>query len=156
MTDQRPDYQQEGDVLTTLNGPVIRAGQSLSDAIDCSAVDRIIRIIVPAEWNGAPISFQLSSDGAAWHDLFHVSPDNFFGFEVIVPRPPPGACITMPPGMSLALNWLKIRSGTSSLPVPQTVDCTFALVGETTTGSKVQRAVADLDARVAVLESRAA
>jgi hypothetical protein len=50
--------------LTTMTGPVISAGQSLSDAIDCSAVDKIIRIIVPSAWNGAPMSFQLSSDGA--------------------------------------------------------------------------------------------
>jgi hypothetical protein len=34
-------------VLTTLNGPVIPAGQSLSDAIDCSSVDRIIRVVMP-------------------------------------------------------------------------------------------------------------
>jgi hypothetical protein len=41
-------------MLVTLNGPVIAAGQSLSNAIDCSAVDRIIRIIVPSGWNGGP------------------------------------------------------------------------------------------------------
>jgi hypothetical protein len=135
-----------------LVGPTIFGGQYLSDPIDCSGFDRVIRIIVPSGWNGAPMTFQLSPDGTDFHDLFHVDPHTFFGFEVIVPRPVPGAMITLPPGMSLALNWLKIRSGTASLPVAQDVDCAFQLVGETTAGSKMQRAVADLDARLKALE----
>jgi hypothetical protein len=81
-----------------------------------------------------------------------VAGSNFFGYEVIVPRPPAGACITLPPGMSLAMNWLKIRSGTAALPVAQTVDCAFQLVGETTGSSKVSSAIAGLEARVLVLE----
>jgi hypothetical protein len=99
------------------------------------------------------LTFAISSDGTTFHDLY--DPNTFFGYEVSVPRPVPGAMITLPPGLSLAMNFLKCRSGTSSLPVPQTVDCTFALIGEVTAGSKVQRAVADLDARVLALESRA-
>jgi hypothetical protein len=102
------------------------------------------------------LTFQLSSDGATFHDLFHVAGSNFFGFEVVVPRPPPGAMITLPPGMSLAMNFLKCRSGASSLPVAQEVDCVFGLVGETAAGSKMQRTVADLDARVLALEAAAA
>jgi hypothetical protein len=141
-------------MLATLNGPVISAGQSLSDAIDCSSVDRIIRVVMPAGWNNADLTFAISSDGTTFHDLYHVDPNTFFGYEVTVPRPVPGAMITLPQGMSLALNWLKIRSGTAALPVAQDVDCTFALVGETVVGSKMQRAVADLDARVLALEGR--
>jgi hypothetical protein len=143
-------------MLTTLNGPVIAAGQSLSSGIDCSSVDRIIRLLMPREWNGADLSFELSLDGENYSALYHVSPGNFFGFPILVPRPPAGACITLPPGMSLALNWLKIRSGTSALPVAQDVDCAFQLVGETTAGSKMQRSIADLDARLKALEAAAA
>ena len=142
-------------MLTTLNGPTISAGQSLSDAIDCSAVDRVIRIIMPAAWNGAPLTFQLSSNGSTFQNLIHVNPTTFFPYEVIAPRPVPGACITMPPGMSWAMNFLKIRSGTSGLPVVQDVDCAFQLVGEVTAGGKTQRSLADLDARVLALEGRA-
>jgi hypothetical protein len=122
--------------LQTINGPVIAAGTALSDSVDCSAVDRIIRIIMPSTWNGAALSFQLSSDGVNFSNLYHVDNSTFFGYEVVVPRPVPGACITLPPGMSLAMNFLKIRSGTSSLPVGQQSDCTFTLVGEATVSSK--------------------
>jgi hypothetical protein len=43
-----------------------------------------------------------------------------------------------------------------TLRVPQSVDCLFQLVGETTAGSKVPAAIAGLEARVAVLEAAAA
>jgi hypothetical protein len=141
-------------VLKTLSGPVIAAGQSLSDAIDCSGFDRIIRILMSAGWNGAPLTFQLSPDGTNFHDLFHVDPNTFFGHEVIVSRPVPDAMITLPSGMSLAMNWLKIRSGTSALPVAQTANCTFQLVGETAAASKASAAFAALEARVLALEAR--
>jgi hypothetical protein len=147
----------EADAMATqtLDGPTIRAGQSLSDSIDCSSVDRVIRILMPAGWNGAPLTFQLSPDGTDFHDLYHVDNNTFFGYEVVVPRPVPGATITLPPGMSLAMNFLKCRSGTSSLPVAQDVDCAFQLVGETAAASKMSSAVAALDARVLALEGRA-
>lgn len=38
--------------VTVINGPVIEAGQALSDAVDCSA-GKVVRITTPAEWTPA-------------------------------------------------------------------------------------------------------
>jgi hypothetical protein len=49
--------------LQVLNGPFIRAGQSLSEGLDCSAGE-IVRITMPGDWTPAALSFQFSTDGA--------------------------------------------------------------------------------------------
>jgi hypothetical protein len=52
------------------------AGQSVSDAVDCSAYSRVARLIMPDDWTGgAPLTFQLSTDGTSYHNLYHVIPD---------------------------------------------------------------------------------
>jgi hypothetical protein len=81
------------------------------------------RIVMPDAWTGgAPITFQLSVDGTNYHDLHHVDPSTFFPFEVSVPRPVPGSVLTLPADFGTAVPFVKVRSGTSALPVAQTAD----------------------------------
>ena len=55
--------------LTIVDGPTITANESLSDGVDCSA-GTIVRITVPQEFTPANLTFQVSSDGNFYNDLF--------------------------------------------------------------------------------------
>ena len=48
--------------LPFLDGPVIRAGQSLSEPMDCAGW-WILRLVMPDDWDRAPLTFQVSPDG---------------------------------------------------------------------------------------------
>ena len=95
--------------IQVLNGPNISAGESLSDALDCSA-GRIIKITMPKLWTFADITFQTSSDGVGFNDIMkpngqEVSCTVFAGTAII--------------GMDTVTGFLKIRSGTRDRPVVQ-------------------------------------
>jgi hypothetical protein len=116
--------------LNTISA-VISAGQSLSSAADASGCTRIARIVMPSDWSGgAPLTFQLSVDNVNFHDLYHVDPSTFYSFEVQAPRPVPGSVLTLPPGLGGAISFVRVRSGTRSLPIPQDADRTFTFVCE--------------------------
>lgn len=105
-------------------GPIIEAGQSLSNGINCSA-GSIIRITTPAAWDLANLSFQISTDGVAYTDLYLPREG-----EVVI------AC-----GAKQALNinpvnwpaaaWVKFRSGDSAHPIVQTAQRKFETVIDT-------------------------
>jgi hypothetical protein len=95
--------------LVVLNGPVISAGESLSAGIDCSA-GPIVKITMPGNWVSADLTFQTSSDGAMYNDMF--MPDGSeLTYTVIA-----GAGIFVP---RLTTGWVKFRSGNREQPVPQ-------------------------------------
>jgi hypothetical protein len=96
--------------LTIINGPIIQAGESLSEGIDCSA-GPIVKITMPGNWSGAaPLTFQTSSDGIMYNDIFE--PDGQeLKFTVMA-----GTGIV---GMRLNAGFVKFRSGTREQPVPQ-------------------------------------
>ena len=74
--------------LQIVDGPTIKLGKSLSDGADCSA-GTIVRITVPQEFTPANLTFQVSSDGNLYNDLFTAS-----GEEVtIVAKPDTGIVI---------------------------------------------------------------
>jgi hypothetical protein len=117
---------------------LLHGGETLSDPVDCTNHSRVARIIMPTDWNPAPLSFQLSPDGTAFHDLYHVIPTDLVSFEVAVPNPKAGTAITFPSGMGLDVLWVKIRSGTTAAPVVQQAGRTFQLILEsagTTSGA---------------------
>ena len=96
--------------LVIINGPIIDAGESLSSGIDCSA-GAIVKITMPGNWVGAaPLTFQTSSDGVMYNDMF--MPDGHeltytvvAGTGIFVPR--------------LTTGFVKFRSGTRERPVVQ-------------------------------------
>ena len=95
--------------LTIINGPIIDAGDSLSAGIDCSA-GPIVKITLPGNFVGDTISFQTSSDGIMYNDIFQ--PDGSeLTFRVIA-----GTGII---GMRLNTGFVKFRSGTRERPVVQ-------------------------------------
>ena len=111
--------------LTIVDGPTIRKGESLSEGVDCSA-GTIVRITVPQEFTPANLTFQISSNGDLYNDLFSSS-----GTEVtLVAKPNTG--IVVPEAWTKSINFIKFRSGSRDHPVKQTKDdCKFAIAVET-------------------------
>lgn len=110
--------------LAIVDGPTIKAGESLSDGADCSG-GTIVRITVPQEFTPANLTFQVSSDGALYNDLF--GPD---GTEItLVAKPNTG--IVVLERWTKSIGFVKFRSGSRSHPVAQAVDCKFAIAVET-------------------------
>ena len=95
--------------LTILNGPIIQAGDSLSAGIDCSA-GPIVKITMPGNFVGDTITFQTSSDGIMYNDIFQPDGTELM-FRVIA-----GTGII---GMRLSTGFVKFRSGTRERPVVQ-------------------------------------
>jgi hypothetical protein len=101
-------------MLQVLNGPFIQAGESLSDAIDCSAGE-LVRLTMPGAWtDAAPLTFQISTDGVFYNDLFTLD-----GHELTLPVVVPGAAVLVSHDVGRAIAFIRFRSGTRAAPVPQ-------------------------------------
>jgi len=115
--------------FTVLQGPIIRAGESLSEPLDCTMGD-LLRITMPADWDEAPLTFQISSTNTTiYNDMFFLD-----GFETIVPTVVPNAGIVVPVHISRAIGWIKFRSGTRMDPVVQSAERLFRVAINTYTG----------------------
>jgi len=110
---------------TVIAGPIIEAGQSLSNGIDCSA-GTIVRLTTPRNWDLANLSFQVSNDGITYNDLYLPTTG-----EVIIPCGPARALNIDPTRWPSAV-FLKVRSGSSKEPIVQSAQRKF----ETTVDSK--------------------
>jgi hypothetical protein len=113
--------------LTIVDGPTIPAGQSLSDGADCTG-GSIVRITVPQEFTDANLTFQASSDGNFYNDLY----DNN-GDEVTLPVQP-DTTVVVAAHWTRSIGFIKFRSGTRKAPVEQKVDCRFAIAVEADDG----------------------
>lgn len=109
--------------LQVLNGPVIEAGESLSEGLDCSG-GQLIRITMPpGDWDGdAVLTFQFSSDGVMYNDMFGLD-----GFEATLKVVVPGSGVIIPSDIGRAIAWIKFRSGTRGDPVTQNDRKQFAV-----------------------------
>jgi hypothetical protein len=107
-------------MLQILDGPTIAQGESLSEGIDCSGGD-IVRITVPQEYTKANMTFQVSSDGNGYNDLYDAQGNEI----VVVAKPDSGIVIGEKWGR--VFGFIKLRSGTKANPVKQTEDCKFAI-----------------------------
>lgn len=111
--------------LTIVDGPTIPHNESLSDGADISG-GTIVRLTVPMEFTPANLTFQSSSNGDLYNDLYDAS-----GQEVTMVAKPDTTIIIEAP-WAASLGWIKIRSGTRSNPVEQTRDaCKFGIAVET-------------------------
>ena len=109
--------------LAIVDGPTIARGESLSDGADCSG-GTIVRITVPQEFTEANLTFQVSSDGNFYNDLFDAQ-----GEEItVVANPNSGIGVSEHWTRSIA--FLKLRSGSRDHPVVQREDCKFAIAVE--------------------------
>lgn len=104
-----------------LNGPIINEGESLSEGIDCSA-GKIVRITMPDGWDTASLTFQISTNGEFYNDLYLAN-----GQEYTVAAAKQRAII-IPQQEWIPGLWVKIRSGTGMQPVKQTAYREFSMV----------------------------
>ena len=110
--------------LQIIDGPTIAKEESLSEGVDCSAGE-IVRITVPQEFTDANLTFQVSSNGDLYNDLYDDE-----GREItIAAEADTGIVISGRWVRSLA--WVKLRSGTRDNPIEQREDCKFAIAIET-------------------------
>jgi hypothetical protein len=116
--------------LTIVDGPTIPAGESLSDGADCTG-GSIVRITIPQEFTPANLTFQASSDGNFYNDLY----DNE-GDEVTL-AVKPNTTVVVSAHWTRSIGFVKFRSGTAKSPVEQNVDCRFAIAVETETTAAV-------------------
>jgi hypothetical protein len=114
--------------LAIVDGPTIAQGESLSDGVDCSA-GTIVRITVPQEFTDANLTFQVSSNGELYNDLFDDQ-----GEEITVTATPDSG-IVIEGRWVRSLAFLKLRSGSRDHPVVQREDCKFAIAIETATAA---------------------
>lgn len=111
--------------LSIVDGPTIPLNESLSDGVDCSA-GTIVRITVPQEFTPANLTFQVSSNGDLYNDLF-----NGDGSEVTLVAKP-DSTIIVGERWTRSIAFIKFRSGSRDHPVKQTRDsCKFAIAVET-------------------------
>lgn len=108
-------------MLQVINGPVIEAGESLSDVLDCSA-GQLVRITMPAGWTEAPLTFQFSSDGEFFNEMYGLD-----GYAVTIKVVVPGSGVIIPPDVGYAIAFIKFRSGTEGNPVFQEETREFAV-----------------------------
>ena len=111
--------------LSIVDGPTIQLNESLSDGVDCSA-GTIVRITVPQEFTPSNLTFQVSSDGNLYNDLFDARGDEI----TVVAKPDTG--IIIGEHWAKSINFIKFRSGSRDHPVKQTKDtCKFAIAVDT-------------------------
>lgn len=108
--------------VSIVDGPTIAAGESLSDAADCTA-GQIIRITTPAHefTEGANLTFEVSTDGVYFDPLYDAQG------KIMMVAGGLGRAIAIKDALPLDRVWVKIRSGTPSNPVPQVNECKFGI-----------------------------
>jgi hypothetical protein len=110
--------------FSIVDGPTIAAGESLSNGANCSA-GSMIRITVPHEFTEADLTFQVSTDGKFFNDLYDAE-----GNEItVVAKPDTG--VVLQEDWVKSIPFIKFRSGTRDNPVEQKQDCKFAIAIET-------------------------
>jgi hypothetical protein len=109
--------------LTILDEPIIAEGQSLSEGLDMTG-KTLKRITMPAAWDGAALTFQISTDGLFYNDLYLADGREVKAMVV------PGAAVIVSEFFADAYNFMKFRSGTAADPVMQTERRQFAVAVE--------------------------
>ena len=111
--------------LEIIDGPTIEHNESLSDGVDCTG-GTIVRITIPQEFTDANLTFQASSNGEMYNDLY-----NMEGREITL-AVKPDTTVILAAQWTRSIGWIKFRSGTREHPVKQTRDAVkFAIAIET-------------------------
>lgn len=113
-------------------GPIIEAGQSLSNGLDCRG-GVLVRITMPLIWTPANLSFQISTDGIDYNDLFTSERG-----EVLIPVVPGAALVLNQFGDFFhSFDYIKVRSGSRLWPVIQAARRQFAVAINLEGGPKI-------------------
>lgn len=104
----------------------IATGANLSGALDMedqSGLKRLVGIRVPFGWTAADLTFQAAPDGVAFSNIFD---DLALEIKVVVGAVPAGGkLLSLTEDVAVPLGkWrhVKVRSGTSAVPVDQAAD----------------------------------
>ena len=100
----------------------IANGTSLSGAANIGTLG-LFAIQMPAAWTSANLTFQVSMDGTNYFNLFDDT-----GAEVTWVAAAPNIIQSTNPGRWLPFSYIKVRSGTSGVPVNQGADRILTLV----------------------------
>jgi hypothetical protein len=102
---------------------LIANAASLSGVIDLGD-QRLHRIHLPSAWTAAAITFQTSSDGVAFADLYDKDGEITLPSSVVAAS----RSVVVPQEAFYGIRYLKIRSGTGASAVTQGADRSLALV----------------------------
>jgi len=106
--------------IETINA-LIASGTSLTAAIPLGA-KTLHGIAMPAAWDAAGLSFQVSADGGnTWLEMQSIS-------AAVAVTAAAGEYIALDPAIWRGVNMIKVRSGTSASAVNQTADRTLSLI----------------------------
>src|SRR5215471_20227937 len=101
--------------ISTLTA-TIPAGESISEAVDCSA-GSIVRIYFPDAWTGPGMTFEVSPDGQdPFYPVYELD-----GKEASLPVIEKGS-VLVPSYVGRGLAFVKFRAGTLGAPVEQPED----------------------------------
>lgn len=98
----------------------IAGGASLSGEVDLGA-KTLVGIAMPAAWDAADLTFQVSVDGTTWLDVQSTSAELDY-------KAAAGQYISVDPSLWRGANMLKVRSGTKAAAVNQTAQRVITLV----------------------------
>lgn len=99
----------------------IPANGSLSTAVQIPDAIELRRIVMPAAWSSAGLSFQVSLDNVTYNDLFDAK-----GLELNYPVQP-GTAVVVDVKNRMTGTWVRLRSGTRDHPVNQSAIRAFTL-----------------------------
>jgi hypothetical protein len=124
---RRPNFSKKENtnmgISTSTATATIATGTALSAGLVLGA--KVLSAVqMPAAWDAADITFQTSDDnGATWVDLLDDA-----GNEIKITAPAAGKRLQLDPSNFLSAVFLKVRSGTSALPVNQNATRALGLV----------------------------
>ena len=108
------------DDLAQIITVTIANGASLSDAADMKG-HSLVALEMPAAWTAADITFEASPDGVTYNDV-HIEAGTERTLTVAVDR-----FVLMDQTLWKGVRFLKVRSGTSSVPVNQLAERSIRL-----------------------------
>lgn len=98
----------------------ITSGTSLSAAVAVGP-HVLVGIGMPAAWDAAGLSFQVSVDGATWLEMASVSAPLAYVAAA-------GQFVAVDPALWRGVALIKVRSGTAATPVAQSADRAVSLI----------------------------
>lgn len=104
----------ETEAVSILNGQSLSAGYDMRGRI-------LVGIFIPGAWTAAGLSFQVSPDNTNWSDLWDEAAE-------VTALAAASRYVGINPQKFLGVNFIKIRSGTSGVPVAQGAQRDFTLM----------------------------
>lgn len=106
---------------TRVKTVTIAAGASVSDAAGVSEMS-LTGVYMPSAWTAAGLALEVSQDGSTWLPVYNTDGGSVYSATVGTSRYVPIAR-----GLTLGAVWLRVRSGTTAVPVNQVAAAAIGL-----------------------------